>query len=450
MNGKLHDKDEKDNGLGKLIQKLGLKEYLISPNKLQIGAVVRNLQSLGVNELAEKAQITHYIITEQNKSGIFPYNRFLERGNKTFSNVISPDENIHRNCIVWCNNHYLGLDNNIEVMNAAKEAIDNYGVGCGTSAASGGFNSLHKKLERELAEFINKEEVVLYPTGFTANLGCLSTISTKGDLIIVDRNCHASIIDGVRSSEAEYRVFKHNNAADLEKILLSTHSKDYNNVFVLVESVYSMGGDEAPLKEYCKLKSKYNYYLFVDEAHAFGFYGERGAGLSEHLSCTKDVDFLMSTLSKATASIGGFIGCSKEIASYLRINSNPYLFQASITPADTAASIAALSIIKRDRKIKELLWKNTGRFREAVNSIGFDTGNSKSPIVPIYISDEEKLSAMCKQLFKNGIFTNWISYPAVKKGSGRLRFIVTANHNDKQIDATVVILEKCGKELGVI
>ncbi len=427
-----------------------LCEYVEEIENVQIGTILRTSKDLDIKGLKQKALLAYLTISAQNKKGIYPYNRFLKKGSQTYSAVISPDESKEKNCIVWCNNHYLGLNRNAEVLRYAKQILDEYGSGCGTSAASGGFNSIHKVLESELAKFEGKEEAVLYPTGYTTNTGVIGTLISPGDLIIVDRDSHASVIDGMKMAGAEFRVLKHLDVNHLEDILKKVDRKKYNDVFVLTESVFSMSGEEAPLEDYCKLKQKYGFFLYVDEAHAFGFYGEKGGGLCEHVSQTKNIEFIMSTLSKATASIGGFVAGDKHYCAYLRINSNPYLFQACLTPIDAAVCVAALRVIQSDKSPREKLWEKTNKFRKMLKNKGFNVGGSKSPIVPVYVSDETKLALFCRELYQNGIFTNWISYPAVRKHMGRLRFIVTANHTDEQIERTVWVLEKIAKQMGVI
>lgn len=440
--------DEKNEKEGLLA--LNIQTIIDKAENFKIGTLIRNYNTLGVNKLNEKAIITQLIIEAQNKKNIFPYDRFLKRGSNSSSLVASPDENTEKECIVWTNNHYLGLNRNLEVIKYARAILEEYGTGCGTSAVSGGFSTIHKILEQTLSGFVEKPGTVLYPTGFTANLGAISALVNKNDLIIVDRENHASIIDGLKMSGADFRVFKHNNPENLEHIIKTTDNGKYNNIMVVTESVFSMSGEEAPLKDYCKLKEKYGFYLYVDEAHAFGFYGERGSGLVEHLACTDQVDFVMSTLSKATASVGGFVATDKHYCSYLRLNSNPYLFQACLTPVDAAVSIAALKIILNDKTFAERLWNNTNLFRRLLMAQGFDVGKGKSPIVPLYVSDEAKLSILCKELYKNGIFTNWVSYPVVAKNRGRLRFVVTANHTEQQIKKTAEMLEYLCRRISII
>ncbi len=421
-------------------------------SEIQVFSLLRSPKTFGLKKIVDIASSAQTIIDEQCRLGIFPYERYIERKGHEFEvDVHTPFTSTSTTGILWCTNLYLGLNNNELVKNRVKEAVEKYGTGSGTSAVSGGFSNLHKQLESNLAKFVGKEEVVLYPTGFTTNLGAISSLAKLGDLLIMDKECHACIIDGAKLSGAEIRAFKHNDVAALEKYLISaTESKKYNNIIVLIESVYSMTGGEAHLEKICLLKNKYDFYLLVDEAHAFGFYGKHGNGLVAHLELTEKVDFVMSTLSKSTASVGGFIATTRKFATYLRYLSDTYLFQATMTPPDTVAALTALEIIENGAQLRSELWNRVIYFRNKLIEMGFNVGESKSPIVPIYISEDKLLFEFCKRIFENGIFTNTMQYPAVRKREGRLRFIVTMNHSYEAIDKTLRILNEIGQELGVI
>lgn len=324
-----------------------------------------------------------------------------------------------------------------------------YGTGSGTSALSGGMSTLHKLLEQKLQQLIGKESVLLFPTGFTTNLGCLSALPGKKDLIIFDRECHASIIDGVKLSGKKWVTFKHNNLRDLEQ-KLSKYSCEYQNIFVVVESAYSMSGDLAPLQGIVALKQKYKFLVYVDEAHTFGIYGKNGAGYCEHLGIVEEIDFIAATLSKATASIGGFVALKSKYVPLLHWRATTYTFQACLTPGDAAAILASLEEIENDPAIIESLHKNNQYMRRRLKSAGFDLGTSASPIIPIFISDVEKLQAFNKELYSRGIFSVSIFYPVVKPHEGRIRFVVSAAHTIEQIDTTVNILHELGLKYGVI
>lgn len=428
---------------------IDVSKVIGNSSNMQIGKLVQSLKASEIKSIDKIARLINMGIAAQERDGIFPYNRFMKSGSRVVSAVVSNNSTERKDCIVWSSNHYLGLNRHPDVIRYAVKILQENGTGCGTSAVSGGFSSVHKELERELASLCGKPEAVLFATGYTTNLGTISSLAGKGDLILIDRDSHASIIDGSIMSKADLRIFKHNDPSHLEKLLKSAQGKRYNNVFVITESVFSMTGEEAPLLDYCRLKEKYGFILYVDEAHSFGFYGNKGAGLCDRIGCSGKVDFFMSTLSKATASVGGFIGSEKHYCSYLRVNSNPYLFQACLTPADAAVSVAALRVIRNDDSIAERLWNNTHLFRRLLAENGFVVKGT-SPIVPLFVSDETKLSVLCKRLFENNIFTNWVSYPVVPRKKGRLRFLVTASHTEEQIDRTAFVLSKLSDEIGII
>ena len=412
--------------------------------------LARSFNKKGIHSLEHKAQLTHQSITIQNQKNIYPYERFLEKGSNVSAHVKTPNTTNHEECIIWTTNLYLGLNRHKKVLESIKKTSELYGSGSGTSAVCGGFSDSHKTLELNLSKFFNKEDTILYPTGFSANQGALSTLADKGDLILFDKDCHASIISGILLSGATFKSFHHCNPTDLEKKLIHARTKHYNNIFVVSESVFSLSGAEAPILEYCTLKKKIPFYLYIDEAHSFGVYGKHGRGYCDELGCLDQIDFLMSTLSKSAASIGGFISTKKEYCSLLRVSSNPFLFQATIPPINAASAVTALDIFESEPELKDHLWENTKKLRNGIQELGFDTGNSKSPIIPIYIKDDQKLADLCKLLFEKGVFTNWIAYPGVKKGQGRLRFVVSAAHSFEQIDKTVECLVEVGKKLQVI
>ncbi len=277
---------------------------------------------------------------------------------------------------------------------------------------SGGHSQLHKDLQKRFATIFAKEECLLFSTGFTVNSGAIPALCRDNEtFIIIDRDSHSSIIQGCKASGSKYIPFKHNSVKDLSEKLKHFSTK-HANVLVITESAYSMEGDIAPLREIVELKKTHNFLLYVDEAHTFGFYGKNGAGICNELGITKEVDFIMTTLSKSTGGIGGIFATSKEFASFLRWSS-PYLFQAPIPPADVAVVDACLDLIENEPKIVAALWEKTAYFRRQLIHLGFDVGQSESPIVPVYIRDNEILKKMEKELFEQGIFSIAIQYPVV-------------------------------------
>lgn len=394
-----------------------------------------------VNSLEDRAQVLQDFIDKENQSFGNAYDRYLENGPSTFNTVVTAYSGVKTECVLWNVNHYLSLNRNANVIDRAVHAIRKFGTGSGTSAVSCGMTSLHKEIEEKVAHLVGKENAVLFPTGFTTNLGSISFLVGNKDLIIFDRECHSSIINGIKLSKAKKWIsFKHNNVADLEA-KLQRFQDSFENIFVIVESAYSMSGDLAPLREIASLKKSYKFYFYVDEAHTFGIYGDKGQGYCYELGISEQVDFIISTLSKATASIGGFFAANQKYCSLLRF-SDPYAFQACLTPADAAVILASLDEIESNPQlIKELHAKNN-YMRDLLVAKGFNLGNSKSPIIPIFIEDDNKVRMVVNELYLQGVYTTPIVYPAVKMHEGRIRLIVNYAHTKEQIDYTVQVLQE--------
>ena len=312
---------------------------------------------------------------------------------------------------------------------------------------SGGHSSLHKVAERRLSSWLGKEAAILFPTGYSANVGAISALA-KGpsSFILFDRDCHASIIDGVKLSGPKFLPFKHNDVEDLER-KLKKFSREYENVLVVIESVYSMTGEEAPLQRIAKLKDSFSFLLFVDEAHSFGLHSERTS--CRRFGVTDKVDFVMTTLSKSTASIGGVVGTSNAFKTLLQVEANAYLFQAAIPPGDVAAVIAAMDVIESNPGILDSLWAKTAYMRQRLKDCGFDVGDGTSPIIPVYIRDSDTLLRMGQEMFRRGVFTTSVAYPVVKHSEVRFRFIVNDSHTYDQIERTVATLSDIGATYNV-
>lgn len=418
-------------------------------SSMSIGFLVKQLAESGITDIEVIAEKLDDLKQLQNREGVWSYDRFTEHGSATAAKVITEATRVGQDCILWSLNHYLGLNRHPRVLEKVKSAVDKYGTGCGTSAVSGGMSSLHKEIERRIANMLGKEKALLYPTGYTANLGAIASLVGKKDLILFDHESHASIIDGSRLSKKDWLAFRHNDVEDLERKLVRMIPK-YENIFVVVESAYSMSGDLAPLREITALKRKYKFLLYVDEAHSFGFYGPKGQGYCHEQGVIDDVDFIMSTLSKATASIGGFIATKRKFCTLMQVHANAYLFQACLSPVDAAAVLAALDEIEGTPAIRESLHEKTAYFREKLLDAGFDLGHSRSPIIPIYVPDLAKLFSFSRELYEKGVFSVAVAYPAVKLTEGRMRFIVNASHTMEQIDRTLSILKELGRKYGII
>ncbi|TJY41753.1 aminotransferase class I/II-fold pyridoxal phosphate-dependent enzyme [Cohnella pontilimi] len=414
----------------------------MSSDFVSIGELLAHLKE--VNDLEERAQSLQDFVDKDNE-----YGRYLENGPATLMNVVSEHTGEKRECILWNVNHYLSLNRNSNVIEKASHALRQFGTGCGTAASSCGMTSLHKEIEQKLSKSVGKESAVLFPTGFTTNLGAISCLAGNKDLIIFDRECHSSIINGIRLSKAKKWIsFKHNDVADL-KAKLQRFGDAFENIFVIVESAYSLSGDLAPLKEITSLKKTHKFYLYVDEAHTFGIYGDKGQGYCYELGISDQVDFIISTLSKATASVGGFFAADQKYCSLIRF-SDPYLFQACLTPADAAVVLAALEEIENNPSFIRRLHDKNKYMRGLLTSKGFNLGNSKSPIIPIFIEDHHKLKLVVNELYLQGIYSTPIYYPAVKMNQGRIRLIVNYAHTKEQIDYTVQVLEDICRKHQVI
>ena len=415
----------------------------------QIGMTYQNLNSEGVYDLKTIAREWYENQVYLEKIKQWRADCYLEKSSNSRSKVVTPSDNSTNDCSIWSVNHYLGLNRHPYVINKAKEAIDLYGTGAGTSAMSGGHCQLHKDLQKRFGKIFGKEECLLFSTGFTVNSGTIPALCRgKETLIIIDRDSHASIVQGCKASQSKFIPFKHNSVQDLDN-KLTRFSSGHSNILVVVESAYSMEGDIAPLSEIVALKKKHDFLLYVDEAHTFGFYGEGGSGICNELGITDDVDFIMTTLSKAIAGIGGVLATSKEFASLLKLSPS-YLFQTAIPPADVAVANACLDIIENDPDIIDALWEKTDYLRQQLVDLGFDVGESKSPIIPVYVRDSKVLKQMETELYAHGIFTMAIQYPVVKVSESRFRFVVSNSHTKSDIDELVDILYELGTKYGLI
>ncbi len=353
-----------------------------------------------------------------------------------------------RELIMLGSNSYLGLTEDPRVKEAAKRAIDRYGTGCAGSRFLNGTLDLHLQLEEELAQFLGKEAVLLYSTGFQTNLGIISTLVDRGDYVIIDKSDHASIVEGCRLSYGEVKRFRHNDVSHLEKVL--SRCEESAGKLVVVDGVYSMEGDIAPVPEIVELCERYGARFMIDDAHGLGVLGETGAGTAEHFGLTDRVDIIMGTFSKSLASLGGFVASSKDVIEYLKHKSRPLIFSASISPPNAAAALEALRILKSEPERRQRLWENTKRLQKGLRELGFDIGNTQTPVIPVYIGDDLKTFQICRALHDEGVFVNPVVPPGVPPGKSLLRLSVMATHEPHHIDTALEKLEKVGRAFGVI
>ncbi len=374
-------------------------------------------------------------------AGMYPYFRMIESAQ-------DPEVTINgRKMIMVGSNNYLGLTNHPKVKEAAIEAIRKYGSGCAGSRFLNGTLDIHVKLEEKLAQFIHKEAALVFSTGFQVNLGVISALAGKDDVIVIDKMDHASIIDGCRLSYAEVKKFRHNDMSDLERIL--SENRDRRKLIV-VDGVFSMEGDIIDLPRVVVLAKKYNARLMVDDAHGIGVLGKTGRGTAEHFGLENEVDLIMGTYSKSLASIGGFISGEEKVIHYIKHFARALIFSASPPPASIAAVAAAVGIIENEPERIEKLWKNTRRVHEGFSALGYEIGPTETPIIPILVGEDLKAFTMAMMLQDEGVFANVAVSPAVASGKALIRTSYMATHTDEHIDRVLAAFEKVGRKLGVI
>ena len=377
------------------------------------------------------------------KEGVYPY--FREITSKQDTEVTDIDG--HK-ILMFGSNAYTGLTSDPRIIAASHAALDKYGTGCAGSRFLNGTLDLHIKLEKEIAKYIGKEDVLSYSTGFSVNEGVLSVVVGRGDYIICDDRDHASIVDGRRLSFATQLHYKHNDMEDLERVLAKLPHEAVK--LIVVDGVFSMEGDLAKLPQIVELKHKYNCSVMVDEAHGIGVFGRQGRGVCDYFGLTDDVDLIMGTFSKSLASIGGFIASDFDTINWLRHNSRTYIFSASNSPAATAAALEALHVIQEEPERIEHLWEVTNyalkRFREE----GFEIGDTESPIIPLYVHDVDKTFLVTKLAYDAGVFINPVIPPACAPQDTLVRFALMATHTKEQVEKAIQILKKTFMDLGLL
>jgi len=377
------------------------------------------------------------------KAGVYPY--FREITSMQGTEVTDIDG--HK-ILMFGSNAYTGLPSDPRIIDASHAALDKYGTGCAGSRFLNGTLDLHIKLEKEIAKYIGKEDVLGYSTGFSVNEGVLSVVVGRGDYIICDDRDHASIVDGRRLSFATQLHYKHNDMEDLERVLAKLPHEAIK--LIVVDGVFSMEGDLAKLPQIVELKHKYNCSVMVDEAHGIGVFGREGRGVCDHFGLTDEVDLIMGTFSKSLASIGGFIASDFDTINWLRHTSRTYIFSASNSPAATAAALEALHILQKEPERIEHLWDVTNyalkRFREE----GFEIGDTESPIIPLYVHDVDKTFLVTKLAYDAGVFINPVIPPACAPQDTLVRFALMATHTKDQVDQAIEILKKIFMDMDLL
>ena len=376
------------------------------------------------------------------QAGIYPYFR-----------AISSDQDAEviidgRKVLMLGSNSYLGLTNHPKIKEAAKAAIDKYGTGCAGSPFLNGTLDLHIEFENKLAEFFNKGGVMLYSTGFQTNVGVIPCVTGRNDYIIFDETDHASIIEGKRLSFANTLKFKHNDMNNLERVLQKCPIESAK--LIVVDGVFSMEGEIVKLPELVEIANKYNASVMVDEAHGLGVLGSKGRGTCDHFDVVDNVDIIMGTFSKSLASIGGFVAADAETINWMKHNSRSYIFSASISPAATAAAMAAFDIMVSEPWRQDNLWKVTNHALNGFRQLGFEIGNTETPIIPLFVRDNEKTFIVTKMLLDEGVFVNPVISPAVAPDDTLIRISLMATHTTEQIDYAIDKIYKCFKRLEIL
>ncbi|MGD6832798.1 glycine C-acetyltransferase [Sutcliffiella halmapala] len=345
-------------------------------------------------------------------------------------------------------NNYLGLTSHPRLRKAALEAVEKYGAGTGSVRTIAGTFTMHEELEEKLAKFKHTEAALVFQSGFTTNQGVLSAILSPEDVVISDALNHASIIDGIRLTKSARKVYKHVDMEDLERAL--KESADFRKRLIVTDGVFSMDGNIAPLDKIVELAEKYDALVMVDDAHASGVLGENGRGTVNHFGLDGRVHIQVGTLSKAVGVLGGYVASTRSLIDYLIHKGRPFLFSTSHPPAVTAACDEAIQVLLEEPELIEKLWDNAKFFKDGLAKLGFNTGNSQTPVTPVIVGDEALSHKFSDKLLEYGVFAQGIAFPTVAKGLARVRTIVTAQHTKEELQEALDIFEKAGKELGII
>lgn len=374
--------------------------------------------------------------------GIYPY--FTPISSEQDTEVLVNGKKV----LMFGSNSYLGLTNHPKIKEAAKKAIDKYGSGCAGSPFLNGTLDLHIQLQDELCEFLGKEGVILFSAGFQANSGVIPCVTGRNDYIIFDDRDHASIMEGKLISFATSYKYKHNNLEDLERVLKKCPIDAVK--LVVTDGVFSMEGDIAPITDLVAICNKYNASLMVDEAHGLGVLGREGRGTCDHFNQLPNVELVMGTFSKSLASVGGFIASDKETINWLKHNARPYIFTASISPASTASSLEAIRIMRSEPERQKALWDITRYAYNSLQQLGFEIGNTQTPIIPLYVRDKDKTFMLTHMLLEEGIFVTPVIPPAVPSEDTLIRMAFMATHTKQQIDFAVDKIYSCFKKLNIL
>jgi glycine C-acetyltransferase len=395
----------------------------------------------------EMMSLDEYFSSEVNalrEKGLNWQLRKLSGGSKPRCNVEGKD------VIMLCSNNYLGLSENKLLKKAAIAAVKSHGVGSGSVRAIAGTMDLHLDLEKAIARFKHTQAALYFQTGFAANQGSLPQLGIEGDLMISDELNHGSIIDGVRLTKAERAIFKHKDMEDLERVLKEAKAKGtYKKIWVITDGVFSMDGDIAPLDRIEKLAHEYGAGIYVDDAHGDGVLGDHGRGIVSHFKLEGKIEAEMGTFSKGFGVVGGYVAGSQALYDFLQNKARSFLLSGSAPPATVAACKASLELLEKDDRLVKKLWRNTRYWKRGLKKLGFDTGQSETPITPVMLGDSKLAQDFSKELFSEGVFALPIVFPMVARDKARIRTMITAAHKKEDLDEALAAFERVGKKLGV-
>ena len=373
------------------------------------------------------------------------YNRIRTIGSAQGARIIVDGKDV----LNFCSNNYLGLANHPKLVEAAKESTKKYGVGPAAVRSIAGTTDLHVQLEQRLAKFKGAADVITFQSGFTANLGTISALAGKEDVIFSDRLNHASIIDGCRLSGAKIVAYEHSDPGALEDAI-KEHASSYRRCLIITDGVFSMDGDIAPLPALVEVAKKYDILFMVDDAHGEGVLGKGGRGIVDHFGLHGKVDIEVGTMSKAFGVVGGMVAGDKVIIEWLRQRGRPFLFSSAVTAPDAAACLAAVDLLEESTELVDKLWDNAKYFKGEMKKLGFDMGVSETPITPVMLGEAPLAQQFSRELFDEGVFAMAIGFPTVAKGKARIRVMISASHDRDDLGQGLEAFAKVGKKLGVI
>ena len=397
------------------------------------------------DDIFYKAGIFYNAMNQDDNESFEMFSYFLDSPNSTTSKIINKNSNASKEMIMMGSNNYLGLTTHPDVIKAGVESLNKYGTGNGAGAMVGGTLAIHKKLEEELSDFIGKEAVMIFNSGYSTNVGTISGLLRAQDVVVIDQMSHASIYDGCSLCSAKTLVFAHNDAKSLEKVIKRVRFT-YNGVLIVVDGIYSTDGTIAPLDDIVKIAKNYCARVMVDEAHGFGILGKKGVGAAEHFDLIDKIDIIMGTMSKSLAGVGGFVASSKDVIEYLRFYAHSYLFSTNIPPSVAGSILKSLQLLRDDKSIRERLHANINYFKNRLLDMKLNIGNPRAAVIPLYIPDINLLLRVSSKLFEKGLFHNVMAYPAVPLGGSLLRFGIMATHSENELKRACDIIEEAAIE----